>query len=446
MIDQEAISIGAGGLYPYSDALYAKCAAATNFGDVYNPAVIVPSGVTDKAFLLVPRNMVKSYRADNRVSGQNVVFNSSFVPRNSEQARVVKETVEHLRDGKSFMVQSPTGSGKTVMSMEIMAQIGKKTLVVVTKQDIFDQWVDAAKNVLGLELGVDVGVIKGNVCNVTGKKLVIALVQSVSKMGRYSPSTFNQFGLVIFDEAHRVAADVFSHACYNIPAKLRLGISASGERTDGKSQVLRAHIGPTLVVSKQVPMIPKVIRQHTQWRVPLSKDRYTGQVRQVPHSPGKCMHIIKRMSHDAARNRLISNFVVAAFKSGRRIIVQSDTLEHLDILKQVFVLAGIPPTEIAFYVGNMTKAQYENAKTKHVILATYKMTAEGTDIPQLDTLVMATPKADVLQIVGRVIRQFEGKKKPVVFDLIDSDSPVFNGYANKRMKYYSSLTKEIVTY
>jgi len=104
---------------------------------------------------------------------------------------------------------------------------------------------------------------------------------------------------------------------------------------------------------------------------------------------------------------------------------------------------GVPPAEIGYYIGGLTEKQRDTAKGKSVIMATYAMTAEATDIPWLDTLVMATPKSDVRQIVGRILRQYEGKKSPIVFDLVDLSSNVFSGYWNTRRRWYATVKAEV---
>jgi len=145
------------------------------------------------------------------------------------------------------------------------------------------------------------------------------------------------------------------------------------------------------------------------------------------------------------RNSLLSNFTAAAYKKGRCILVQSDRKEHLETLALMCQTFGVPGTEIGFYVGGMKEKDLERAKAKSVIFATYQMTSEGTDIPWLDTLVMATPKSDVVQIVGRILRPFEGKQDPVVFDIVDYSSSVFSGYWNSRRRWYSAIGAEVST-
>lgn len=341
-----------------------------------------------------------------------------------------------------YLLGDFTVTHNTWCAMDIIAKVGLKTIIVVTKEDIRDQWIAAAEALLGLTIGKGIGLIQGDTFNVSGQSIVIAMIQSLSKEGRYPESFFKDFGLAVFDECHRVAADNFSQACYRIPAKLRLGISATPDRKDGKEEVLYAHIGRIRVRTEATPMTPRVIRQESPWECPMRRKRNAdGTVDLVPidHSAGAATHVVKLLANHHARNILIAKFVAAAYKKGRKVLVQSDLKDHLDTLVPLISKHGVPMAEIAFYVGGMKQGEREVAKTKAVIMATYQMTAEATDIPTLDTLVMGTPKSDVRQIVGRVIRLVEGKKEPVVFDIEDNTSPVFRGYARSRLKWYKSI-------
>ena len=436
--------VSAAAIYPYSEELLKAGARVSRFGDPYHLFRVV--GVGKARRIWVPRNMAPPGSVREYSDGLNAWFKSSFVPRNDEQARIVDEAVDLLMDGQSFIVEAGTGTGKTVMAMDMIAQVKKKTIVIVTKEDIKHQWVDAAKKFLNLT-DKEIGVIQADRFEVTGKKLVIAMIQSLAKEDRYPVSAMREFGLCIVDEVHRVGCDFFCQSCFRVPARLRLGLSATPVRKDGREEVVAAHIGPILVSSTLANMAPRVIVKESPWHIPLTRVKdQNGQfkVGPIPHSPGKCGHIINLLAGHHGRNELMANFIGQAYKKGRVIMVQSDRKNHLETLNLMSQHYGVPPGDMGLYVGGMSKKQLEVAKTKKVIFSTYSMTAEATDIPQLDTLVMATPKSDIRQIVGRILRVHEGKKEPVVFDVVDSSSNVFKGYWDKRMSWYRKVGAEVI--
>ena len=107
--------------------------------------------------------------------------------------------------------------------------VGRKTLVITTKDDIYKQWLEGAKKFLGLPDHL-IGEIRGDKCEVNGTAFCVAMIHSLSKDGKYPDWVTKGFGLVIFDEVHRLPAQQFSTVADKFPALLRLGLSAHAER------------------------------------------------------------------------------------------------------------------------------------------------------------------------------------------------------------------------
>jgi superfamily II DNA or RNA helicase len=282
---------------------------------------------------------------------------------------------------------------------------------------------------------------------VVGTKFVVAMIHSLSKDGRYPDWITKEFGLVIFDECHRVPADQFSTVVDMFPARLRLGLSATPERADGKDLMVQAHIGPIRAKTESQLMIPKVLRFKSGWECPrvLRPDPETGQrrVMRIPHEPGKTTHVEKMMAADSVRNHLIADLVNSAYRKGRKTVIFSTLHAHLNSLhracQKTFSISG---REMGFYVGAHSKAereQREREKVKPIIWTTYSMMSEGTSIDWLDTCILAIPRSNVTQPVGRIRREYPDKGEPVVMDIADHDSPVFSGYAASRVRWYQSL-------
>jgi hypothetical protein len=88
------------------------------------------------------------------------------------------------------------------------------------------------------------------------------------------------------------------------------------------------------------------------------------------------------------------------------------------------------------YLGGMKQTTRNDSVTKNIIIGTYQASGEGFDVPELDTLILASPKSDVEQAVGRILRQ-KNKNEPIVIDIVDSFS-IFKGQYYKRRKFYKS--------
>jgi superfamily II DNA or RNA helicase len=317
--------------------------------------------------------------------------------------------------------------------------------VIVPKEDILFQWVDAIQKTLGLTTE-EIGIWRADQVPNLKHKAVVALIQSVMKgPERYGEDAYNGFGLLLVDEVHTVAATEFSQTMWHFPSKLRLGMSATPYRKDGKDKVFLWHIGEVLVEATTEMMIPKVLSQKTGWRT------------SIPHDFGNISLLLKPMAHNTPRNQIILKYLLAAYQKGRSTVVFSDSLVHLNILAEMCYMS-VAQENVGFYVGTPNNAylpaklrrdQNEMRKqhsTRPILFATYAMAKVGTNLPWLDTCILTTPKADVTQIVGRIRREYEDKKEPVVIDLVDDSSHVLAAYARTREKWYASIGAPIVRY
>jgi superfamily II DNA or RNA helicase len=94
-----------------------------------------------------------------------------------------------------------------------------------------------------------------------------------------------------------------------------------------------------------------------------------------------------------------------------------------------------------YYVGGMKEMALKETETKKVVIATYSMAAEALDIKTLTTLIMATPKTDIEQSVGRILR--EKHSNPIVVDIIDNHD-LFQNQWRKRKTFYKKENYKII--
>lgn len=439
------ISTGATAVYPYQPMLERRYRFTSRFGE----EVLLHEVDHDKNVIHLPRALCPVAANDQRIAGEHVVFPKDPTPRD-HQGELFKEVETLVANGQSGVLVAPTGWGKTALGYHAAYVAQVKTLVITTKDDIYKQWLDGAQTLLGLQPH-EIGEIRGDKCEVVGTKFVVAMIHSLSKDGKYPDWISQGFGLVIVDEVHRLPADQFSVVATMFPAKLRIGLSATPDRADGKELLIYAHIGPIRAQAKAQMMVPKVLRFTSPWECPrsLRTDPETGQKRVVrmPHQAGKTTHIEKMIAADPTRNHMIAELIESAYSKGRKLVVFSTLTEHLRTLhRAAHDLHGISGRDMGFYSQASTKADREareKVKVKPVIFTTYAMMAEGTDIPWLDCCILAMPRSNVIQPVGRIRREFPDKGVPVVMDVCDHDSPVFSGYAANRLKWYKSIGAEV---
>lgn len=419
---------------PYSEKLEQGFAFETRFGDPVNMSLRRgPS-------LYVPRRLVTSSGQDHRSDGVPFSFDAKIKPRNEDQERVFTEAGKLVLAEKSFLVEAPTGWGKTVLGAELIAWRDRRALVVVPKEDSLDEWRESMIKFLGLS-PKQVGRWQGDKLPTSDQPVVIGMLQSLAKEARYPSWLYRTFGTVIFDEVHRLGADEFSKACFWLPARVRVGLSASAERRDGKDVVFHSHIGPVRVRAQMEQMVPRVLLIETGYSPPAQKQDVNGvsTYRPAEPTPGKTTWVDQHMAKHWGRNAIIAKAVKQCYDKGRLTIVFTRTLDHLDALEDGLYRLGVPHGDMGRYIGGMKKHEYEESKAKPIILATLAMAGESTNIPWLDTVAICTPLTDPRQPVGRIRREYEGKSDPLVLDFRDDQSKVWRNWGYKRESFYKSL-------
>jgi superfamily II DNA or RNA helicase len=425
--------------YPWSATLEKEFKFISKYGDPVNMSY------RDGGNLYVPRECVPLGKVDYRKSYPPVAINCNFVPRHKEQEILPFKSLELLKSGQNHIFNAPTGWGKSIAGGVIACALGQPTMIIVNKTDLMDSWYDAIVNVLGVPPHL-VGKVQQDTCDWQGKRIVIGMAHSVCIPDRYPPEMFRHFGLLIVDEVHQMAPDFFSVVFKLFPAKYRLGFSATTDRKDGKWKIVTCNIGPVLIHGVMVPMTPKILVKQTGWKIPRRKQYLNGDLIEtpIPYTPGNMTLVTRAMCASNSRNMQIVEFVQAAYKAGRTTLVLSDLIDNH--LKRLFLLLtenGVPGEQIGYYIGGMKKHEYETTKKAKVVLATYAMVSTGTNVPHWNSLVFATPRSDIRQSLGRILRAMEGKKQPVALDLVDWDK-IYAGFHMSRLTQYYGVGAEIV--
>lgn len=433
-ISQKAKRIDSMAVFPYSDGMYASLKRKDKNGVEYYLGYR-----NDRDELLVPRNLVKRWDIDARITHKmSAVYTPTSDYRNDDQRRCGTEALNLLRDDVSFGLKAPTGWGKSYTCGRVVVELGQKTLIIIPKTDLFKSWKKNLSQLLGVPLD-KIGHVQADTVEWRGKDIVIATVQTVIKFDKLGPEFYQYFGCLLLDEAHRMAAETFSLACRLFPAKYRFMTSATPKRSDGRISVLTAHIGPVMVEGKDIPMSPKILIFKTKWRVP----KYDSEGKEVYFRQGRTATILRVLEEAYERNTEIIKFARMCHKNDRNHVMMADTLSQLKIIYKLLLDAGISARDIGWYIGGKTDVELDIAAHKKIILATYLKCKEGTDYPHWDALTMLSPKASAEQAVGRICRILDGKKQPVVLELVDNN--VFlQGFHRARLKEYFQIGAELI--
>lgn len=368
---------------------------------------------------------------DNTTLGDEVdkskfVFNGVL---NQYQQEAVDKILSHYGSGKyGAILQAKTGSGKSVMSLYIVSVLKVKSLVIVTKEVLMEQWIDYIRKFLPR---LNVGVVRQDIDDSKFCDICVGMIHSLS-MKRYE-GLYDRFGLVIWDEVHRVGADVFSETSKLFRARYRLGVSATVKRWDGADNVFLWSIGEVIKFPEVPAMTPSIYFVSTDFALP---SRFADKDVALEF-------LLKFLVADEKRNNLIVDLAVKALEKGRKVLILSHRRKHLKVLYDKLVKRLDGRYSVGFVVGGMKQAEVEEAKKRNCLLGTYQYIAEGFDCPELDTLIFATPVGNPIQPVGRIMRIKEGKKEPIVVDLVDFDN-VFIKLYEARKKHYIANNYKII--
>lgn len=342
---------------------------------------------------------------------------------NPVQDKATAQTLQQLQTmPHGGILVLPCGYGKTVCALFIAHKLARRTLVLVHKAFLVQQWHERAAQFLP---DATRGKIQQSVVDADAD-IVVCMVQSLSKRD-YAAGVLSTFGTVVIDEAHHMSAPVFSRALRCLPARHVLGLSATPDRKDGMTCLLHYSMGS---VAHRVEREA----EHTLVSCILYEE---GEEKEIKCRDGRISMplMLNALVADEARNGVIASQIVKYLSVGRHIIVLTDRIVQLHALMRLLVARGIPADCIAFYIGSTTAPERQLASERRCILSTYSMANEGLDIPRLDTLVMATPKGDIVQASGRIQRKHAEKRVPLIVDIADAFS-VFEGLRWKRWRFY----------
>ncbi len=360
----------------------------------------------------------------------------------SEQEPIIKLYKKACEEKGGGLISLKCGGGKTVLALYIIAILQKKTIVVVHKDFLMTQWRDRIKQFLP---EAKIGKIQQSTIDIENKDIVLAMVQSLSQK-EYDSNVFSSFGLAIFDECHHLGAEVFSKSMSKVASKYMLGLSATPDRKDGLRKVFEWFIGPMVYSSKKEKQKDYIETRLYEY---YDEDPIYSKI-ELLYNKKPCMpRMINNISDHLPRNLFINNILRCEYEKGRKILVLGDRREYLN-RTQKWCNENISKDVAGQYVGGMKPSELRDSQEKDIILGTFSMASEGMDIPKLNTIILASPKSDVVQSVGRILREKADVRKfhPLVIDFKDThrNLAVFNRQCEKRLKFYKKSNHEIFLY
>ena len=362
----------------------------------------------------------------------NLIFQGALRDR---QVYIVEKYMNYIKENFGGLLDIYCGFGKTVLALKILTLVGLKTLIIVHKEFLMNQWEERIQQFIP---NARIGRIQGQIIDIEDKDIVIGMLQSLS-MKEYPEDQFAEFGLTIVDEVHHMSAEIFVRALQKVVTQYTLGLSATMTRKDGLSKVFKMFLGEIIHKEKREHDTVVTVKA-VEYKV-IDED-FNNMEYDYRGNP-KYSTMISKLCTFNPRSEYILHILTNELKLNdkQQIIVLAHNKNLL-----VYLFKAIEHRKIAsvgYYIGGMKEKDLKISETKQIIIATYSMAAEALDIKTLTTLVLATPKTDVEQAVGRILRVKDNN--PLIIDIIDQHTIFKNQWAKRRGFYHKNNYKIIQT-
>jgi superfamily II DNA or RNA helicase len=434
------------------------------------------------------------------------------------QVPVVNKFINYVKDKESAcgLLELPCAWGKTSGALYISCEVKTKTLVIVHKEFLMNQWIERIQQFIPT---ARIGKIQGSTIDIEDKDIVICMLQSLVQK-EYPPSLFDCFGFTIIDEVHHISSETFSNALFKVVTKYMLGLSATMNRKDGTTKVFKMFLGEvvhkaerkdehnvqvraitfktndeefnetaldwqgkpqisTMIsklcsFSKRTEFIIKVLTDFIEvdgidkqtieahkkvmdannpnCQICLKNNNYLIKnsccdtikyclpcMQELETNAGvnKCPNCNKRLKYE---QHYIENPYVKPLEQLQTLIL-SHNLNVLHYIYNKIVCKNL--ASVGYYVGGMKEAELKKSEKKQVVLASFSMASEALDIPSLNAEFLITPKTDIVQPVGRILRAKHAYANPIIYDIKDNHD-VFQKQWFKRKAYYKQQNYNII--
>jgi superfamily II DNA or RNA helicase len=282
------------------------------------------------------------------------------------QEEVVKA---YKKSDSGGLITLGCGQGKTVIGLNIVSVMKKKTLIIVHKEFLLNQWIERIQQYLP---SARVGRIQGSVIDIENKDIVIGMLQSLS-MKDYPDSTFTSFGMLLIDEVHHIGSEVFSCSLFKIVTKYTLGLSATMDRKDGTTFVFKMFLGDIIyrMTSKKQRFVQ--VRQI----VYESKDPDFEKVEYDFRGNPAFSTMISKLCDYTPRSDFILRVIRDMFVENpdQQIMVIAHNRSVLYYIHDAIQASGF--ATVGYYLGGMKKADLSASESKQIMVGSFAMCEEA---------------------------------------------------------------------
>jgi len=395
-----------------------------NINELYNSSLVVNKKFGNKNYKFIPRNYFKCLVPENFDLGQkvNIPFKNNIILRDY-QKEAIDLTLKSYTNSFGGILQMSCGSGKTLTSLAIASMIGRKTLVIVDRDHLADQWKNEIENVFE---NCSVNIIS-RTKKITNDPIQICVSKSFLN-NRFKWKDFVSFGLVILDEVHVYATYAYLKMFWKISRRYILGLTATLIRKDGLEKVIKWFVGDIVFEYNNAYLGAKPIVIPIHYNCP-DPNKYAN-VYIDENNNLQVTKIYKQiMINDPYRLSLIINLVNYAkneLKKNKILIVcifrEQVNLLYEEIKKKTNYSVGI-------FLGaksNVDKKIQQKALVNDIIIAIRNLGAQSLNIPDLNCMILASSyvpddkqSLNLKQLIGRLLRK-KHEQSPIIIDVIDN--------------------------
>jgi len=354
----------------------------------------------------------EKFKITNKESeGKKINIEHNISLRNEIQKRVVEFYLSHDKG----VIKCKPGFGKTVVTIYMIATRKLKTIVVMHKNDLLEQWKERILTFTNLDRN-EILILNGNTSNKFDKilsegSIVLASVQTLLSLIRRKTKDLIEsfrranFGILIGDEVHiSVGAPLFSFASLFIPCKYAYGLSATPYRNDRNHDIINYHLGHVKEF-RSISLRSKVYfilfdygvvsnrYKYIYWGGTFQRSRYLNMLKKSNMLKSIAYGLLNKVKEEKRETLFVAE----------RIKLLQEFYNNFDFDDKGFFVSGSPKSELY----------------KKVIFSTPGKIRDGVDLPEKDTLIITSPISNIEQLCGRIGRIAEDKNDPVIFDLVD---------------------------
>ena len=389
--------------------------------------------VESEKFLLIPRNFpVQQYLfeydlEDYTHDGEDIDITHIITPRSESQ----EKAIQYILDNENGILQLSPGVGKTVITIYMIATRKKKSLILVHRDSLAEQWRKRFMDFTNIQYN-DIARITSSTFEEDLKKpIIISTTQTFISMLKNKREEFltalhnANIGIFVADEVHTsVGAPTFSECSIHMPSRYTYGLSATPYRYDGNGDIIEFHLGDIFADDDVEGTMPARISVILSDYGISSKSggyiRWGGQFQRARY-----LNMIKNSkSFDKLAKGIINKI-----KNNRNIIMIMERTKQIDTLYDWLKF----PSKSRFYKSATLKELNEK-----FTFATPGKCRDGIDAPWKDAIIITSPISNIDQLSGRVTRSWPQKQTPIIIDMVDYGCPEISRTLYGRVHFYES--------